>query len=121
MGDPYFPLDGNGGYDVKHYDLELTYDPETDELTGDATIEARATQHLSGFNLDFVGMTVDSVEVDDRTADWERDDQELTITPSNGHPEQGQVHGGDRVPRRPRDAQRNSASLGLHSTPTTAR
>ena len=27
IGDPYFPLDGNGGYDVRHYDLDVTYDP----------------------------------------------------------------------------------------------
>ena len=84
VGDPYFPLDGNGGYDVKHYGLKLTYDPDTDVLTGVATIEARATQHLSSFNLDFVGMTVESVRVDNRPADWERDDHELTITPSKG-------------------------------------
>ena len=25
-GDPYYPNAGNGGYDVSHYDLELTYD-----------------------------------------------------------------------------------------------
>ncbi|MCU1519161.1 MAG: metallopeptidase, partial [Pseudarthrobacter sp.] len=23
LGDPYFPLDGNGGYDVDHYELDL--------------------------------------------------------------------------------------------------
>ena len=40
IGDPYFPLDGNGGYDVRHYDLDLTYDPDTDLLTGVATITA---------------------------------------------------------------------------------
>ena len=27
IGDPYFPLDGNGGYDVAGYDLDLKYDP----------------------------------------------------------------------------------------------
>ena len=27
IGDPYFPLDGNGGYDVSHYDLNFEYDP----------------------------------------------------------------------------------------------
>src|SRR4030095_3624439 len=27
VGDPYFPLDGNGGYDVEHYALELRFDP----------------------------------------------------------------------------------------------
>ena len=29
IGDPYFPLDGNGGYDVEHYGLDLAYDPPT--------------------------------------------------------------------------------------------
>jgi hypothetical protein len=60
IGDPYFPLDGNGGYDVRHYDLDVRYDPATDVLQGVATIEARATQALSSFNLDFVGLTVRS-------------------------------------------------------------
>jgi hypothetical protein len=83
-GDPYFPLDGNGGYDVQHYLLELTYDPDTDVLSGVATIQARATQNLSAFNLDFVGMTVDSVKVENKDAAWARDDHELTITPSKG-------------------------------------
>ena len=84
VGDPYYPLDGNGGYDVQHYDLDLTYDPETDELSGTATIEARATQNLSAFNLDFIGLTVDSVEVDGASAAWTRDGQELTIAPTTG-------------------------------------
>ena len=55
IGDPYFPLDGNGGYDVQHYDLDVSYDPDTDELTGEATIQAppprtcpRSTSTLSG-------------------------------------------------------------------------
>ena len=29
---PYFPGDGNGGYDVAHYHLDVTYDPATGEL-----------------------------------------------------------------------------------------
>jgi len=36
IGDPYFPLDGNGGYDVGHYSLDVSYDPPTDHLTGTA-------------------------------------------------------------------------------------
>ena len=32
VGDPYFPLDGNGGYDVDDYDLAIRYDPATDVL-----------------------------------------------------------------------------------------
>ena len=83
-GDPYFPLDGNGGYDVKHYTLDVTYDPETDVVDGKATIEARATQNLSSFNLDLDGLTVESVKVNGRRAAWSRDGAELTITPPKG-------------------------------------
>jgi hypothetical protein len=25
IGDPYFPLGGNGGFDVRHYDLSFSY------------------------------------------------------------------------------------------------
>jgi hypothetical protein len=48
IGDPYFPLEGNGGYDVKHYDLTFSYDPGTDRLEGTNKITARATQNLYG-------------------------------------------------------------------------
>ncbi len=84
VGDPYYPADGNGGYDVDDYDLELRYDPATDVLTGTAEITARATQNLSAFNLDLVGLTVRSVTVGGRPATWSRSGQELTITPSRG-------------------------------------
>ena len=80
-GDPYFPPDGNGGYDVQHYDLGLHYNPATDRLDGLATIRARSTQSLSAFNLDFVGLTVKSIQVDRPSARWSRDGQELTVRP----------------------------------------
>ena len=44
-----------------HYLLKVSYDPATDRLVGVATISARATQNLSRFNLDFLGMTVRSI------------------------------------------------------------
>jgi hypothetical protein len=84
VGDPYFPLDGNGGYDVRHYLLDVTYDPATDNLIGEATIKARATQNLSSFNLDFEGLTVRSIKVDGRPATWSRDGGELTVVPRRG-------------------------------------
>ena len=84
VGDEYFPLDGNGGYDVKHYDLDLAYDPDTDTLTGVAEIEARATQGLSRFNLDLDDLTVRSVRVNGDRAQWSHADGELTITPRRG-------------------------------------
>jgi aminopeptidase N len=84
LGDPYFPLDGNGGYDVQHYGLDLRYDPTTDHLEGTATITARATQNLSRFDLDLQGQTVRSVTVDGVAAAWTRETHELVVTPAAG-------------------------------------
>ena len=81
IGDPYFPTDGNGGYDVAHYDLKLAYNPATDRLRGRATISARATQALSQFNLDLNGLQVSQVRVDGRPARWRHVGDELTIVP----------------------------------------
>jgi hypothetical protein len=55
LGDPFFPLAGNGGYDVAHYGLRLGYDPSTRHLDGTTTIQATATQNLSRFDLDLRG------------------------------------------------------------------
>ncbi len=84
LGDPYFPLDGNGGYDTDDYLLELRYDPSTDLLQGVATIEAEATQNLSRFNLDLNGLHVRRITVDGRPATWTRAGDELTVTPRGG-------------------------------------
>jgi aminopeptidase N len=84
IGDPYFPLEGNGGYDVQHYDLTFSYDPATDELDAINKITATATQDLSRFDLDLQQLTVKSVDVNGATASFTRDGQELVITPSPG-------------------------------------
>ena len=83
-GDPYYPLAGNGGYDVGHYSLKLTYQPAENHLAGRATIRATATQDLSSFNLDLRGFAVKRVLVDGVEATFSRDGQELTITPATG-------------------------------------
>ena len=90
-GDPYFPTDGNGGYDAQHYRLDLRYDPATDALNGTARIEIKATQNLSRFNLDLEGLTVHSVEVDRRAAAWAREGGELVVTPARGIREKHKV------------------------------
>ncbi|MEU5882583.1 M1 family metallopeptidase [Spirillospora sp. NPDC047279] len=84
VGDEYFPLEGNGGYDALHYDLNLAYDPAFDQLDGVVTLTARATQNLSAFNLDLSGMDVERVSVDRHRASYKRRGQELTITPRKG-------------------------------------
>jgi hypothetical protein len=84
LGDAYYPLDGNGGYNVARYLLDLSYDPATDVLAGTATIRAQATQNLSSFNLDLDGLNVRSVTVDGEDASYIRSGKELTITPEDG-------------------------------------
>jgi hypothetical protein len=86
LGDPYFPLDGNGGYDVRHYGLDIRYDPATKGLVGIATITAMATQDLSRFNLDLVGLSVRSIDVVGVPATWTRTKGELAVTPAAGLP-----------------------------------
>jgi aminopeptidase N len=81
IGDPYFPLDGNGGIDVLHYDVRDRYDFGSGRLTGRTTITLRATQDLSRFNLDFLLRTT-RVRVDGDKASFDRGNKhELRITP----------------------------------------
>ncbi|MFE2531708.1 M1 family metallopeptidase [Streptomyces sp. NPDC059371] len=80
-GDPYFPKMGNGGYDVTHYGLTLSYDPRDKRLTGTAEITARAQEDLSAFHLDLLGLHVSDVTVEGRGAGWSRAGQELTVRP----------------------------------------
>ncbi|WTB12612.1 M1 family metallopeptidase [Streptomyces sp. NBC_00829] len=81
VGDPYFPLAGNGGYHVHHYDLTLGYDPKTRHLDGRAVITASATQRLTRFNLDLKGLKVTSITVGHAKATFRRAGQELEVTP----------------------------------------
>lgn len=82
-GDPYFPLQGNGGYDVQHYDLRLTYTPSTRQLAGTAVLQAVAGASLSRLDLDLRdGMAVSRVTVDGADAAFARaQGQELVVTP----------------------------------------
>ena len=52
VGDPYFPQEGNGGYDAQHYDIGFSYDPATKRISGTTYITAQATQDLSRLDLD---------------------------------------------------------------------
>jgi aminopeptidase N len=74
-GDAYFPYAGNGGYDVQHYDLDITYAPPAPapaplvgQLSGVATIDLVATQDLDRFNLDLRDMDVQAITVDGKPA-----------------------------------------------------
>ncbi|MEU9238899.1 M1 family metallopeptidase [Streptomyces sp. NPDC048385] len=81
-GDPYFPLSGNGGFHVSHYDLTLRYDISSRHLDGEAVLTARAIQRLTRFDLDLSGLKVTRVSVDGRSARFSRSGQELVVTPA---------------------------------------
>ncbi|MFI5776598.1 M1 family metallopeptidase [Nocardia sp. NPDC051570] len=82
LGDPYYPKDGNGGYDVKNYDVAIDYDPASRNLSGKATISASATQSMTSFDLDYAGPPVKSVTVNSQKAQFTRTgEHELVITP----------------------------------------
>jgi aminopeptidase N len=83
-GDPFYPSAGNGGYDVRNYSIKLDYEPQNEQLAGDVAIEARATQNLSSFNLDFRDFKISSLTVDGSPAAFSRKGQELTVTPAEG-------------------------------------
>ncbi|MFB9313820.1 M1 family metallopeptidase [Nocardioides plantarum] len=81
IGDPYWPLDGNGGLDVRHYDIAVRYDFDTGRLTGTTTLRVRPTADLSRFGLDLL-LPVSTVTVDGRPATFDKPARhELRITP----------------------------------------
>ncbi len=90
IGDPYFPLLGNGGYDVQHYTVDLAVDMDANTIAGTVTVNANATQNLTRFDLDFSGPAISAVSVDGRAAAYTRSGGELAITPTaeleNGQP-----------------------------------
>ncbi len=83
-GDPYYPLAGNGGYDVKHYSLTIDWNQATNQMRSTAVITARATQDLSRFDLDLRGFSIPRLTVDGEPASFRRFGQELVITPRRG-------------------------------------
>jgi aminopeptidase N len=89
LGDSLFPTIGNGGYDVRHYDLDLDYVVARKRLDGTATIDAVATQALSRFSFDLTSWNrVRRVTVAGRRARFSVDAKrsKLVVTPPRGIP-----------------------------------
>jgi aminopeptidase N len=79
--EPFFPRSGNRGYDVKHYEVSLGYQPRSGQLTARDEIEAWATSGLRRFSLDLDGLKVTSVSVDGEAAKWSRGRGKVKIVP----------------------------------------
>lgn len=86
IGDPLMPLDGNGGYTVRRYTLDLDWRASETPFPAGTTISAVATQALSRFDLDFAGNALHRVTVDGAPAAAVRDGDELVVTPARPIP-----------------------------------
>lgn len=82
IGDPYRPREGNAGYDVAHYDLDLRVEPRRRTIHGTAIITLTPTVDLRSFTFDFAGFTVSTVTVDGAAAQVERPDRKLRVIPA---------------------------------------
>ena len=75
LGDPLLPQIGNGGYDARHYDIDLDYDPSANTFRqASLTMRAVATQDLSELSLDFQDLEVDRVLVNGAAAEFSQVD-----------------------------------------------
>ncbi len=81
--DPYFPDLGNHGYQVEHYQLAVTYDPASKQLTGQVVAQVEALTRLESVRFDLVGLTVTSATVDGMAAGVDRGDDKLIVTPAD--------------------------------------
>jgi aminopeptidase N len=79
--DSLFPEVGSSRYNVKHYALSLTYQT-SGSIKAKTTLLAKAKKPLRSFSLDLEGLTVDSVTVNGRRADFSRRDNKLIIKPT---------------------------------------
>ena len=79
--DSLFPRQGNGGYDVRHYAIDLRY-RANGSITATTTVRAQAERALSRFSLDLEGLKVDRVVVDGRSARFRRTGTKLVVTPA---------------------------------------
>ncbi len=82
-GDDYFPLDGNGGYQVRHYDIAATMHTKDGRLRGRTTMAATAgADALGSLSVDLV-LAPDWVKVEGQKAQFTKPNRhELRVTPA---------------------------------------
>ncbi|MBA3779228.1 MAG: M1 family metallopeptidase [Chloroflexi bacterium] len=72
---------GNPGYDVRHYDLDLRFDPDGRVLDAVVTLSATMTADLDTVNVDLIGFDVEDVAVDGEDAAFARTERDITVRP----------------------------------------
>ncbi|MCG7633010.1 M1 family metallopeptidase [Gordonia McavH-238-E] len=88
--DPYLPDNGNLGYRISRYDLELEYKVASNRLEGTAILTATSYAELKRFTLDLASsLSVHRVSVNDKRARYSHRNHKLTITPDTPLPPGG--------------------------------
>lgn len=81
VADPYYPDYGSGGFDALAYEIDVSWDPEEDQLSGTTVVRAKADQPLGHFYLD-LALPTTAVRVNGEPAAFKRRGfQDLRITP----------------------------------------
>ncbi len=81
-GDSIYPLLGDSGLDVTHYDLTLSAAPGVDAIAGRAVLSVTARRPLGQINLDFAGPRVLGVKVDGLAARHAQVGEKLLVLPA---------------------------------------
>ncbi|OWY61535.1 hypothetical protein B7486_63280, partial [cyanobacterium TDX16] len=83
LDDPYTPGAGNEGIDVQHHELDLSWDPDAGELSGNATLTVRAEEELDLVSLDLAStLEVEEVQLDGDDVELDQGDDELVFEPA---------------------------------------
>ena len=78
--DLVYPDVGDPGVDALHYDLDLTWDPDTSVLTGVETLTFRSTEADDEFQLDLEpALEVTEVALDGQPVDFVQDGKDLVV------------------------------------------
>ena len=81
-GDSVYPLLGDAGLDVTHYDLSITSDPRQDAIAGRAVLSVTALRDLGQISLDFAGPKVLGVKLGNGAVRHAQVGEKLLILPA---------------------------------------
>ncbi len=80
--EPFFPHEGDRGYDAKRYEAHLAYQPSKQRLVASAEMAATARTRLTHFALDLRGLRVTAVTVNGAPARFSRGKDKLRVIPA---------------------------------------
>ena len=81
LGDPYLCWAGGAGYDALSYDVKVSVEPDTAQITGHADVVVRLTDDVDAVHLDLL-LAASAVTVDGTPARFTQDGLDLAVPTS---------------------------------------